>query len=176
MHVLSRDACTAASRTYIDRQPHPLIHTYTHPPTHPLPRRRLQVGIANYAELAKGQMLGGMDGFLKIIFSTEDFRILGVHAIGEGATEIVHIGQVRACGWAGVRATCDGCGGSRRAALVVDRRAWMTQPIHVQNTQVVMAAGGSVKYFVDAVFNYPTLAEAYNVAAQNGLRNMGIFV
>lgn len=92
------------------------------------------MGIANYAELAKGQMLGGMDGFLKIIFSTEDFRILGVHAIGEGATEIVHIGQV------------------------------------------VMAAGGSVKYFVDAVFNYPTLAEAYNVAAQNGLRNMGIFV
>jgi NAD(P) transhydrogenase len=57
-----------------------------------------------------------------------------VHAIGEGATEIVHIGQV------------------------------------------VMAAGGSVHYFVDAVFNYPTLAEAYNVAAHNGLRNMGINV
>jgi NAD(P) transhydrogenase len=62
------------------------------------------VGIANYAELAKGQMLGGMDGFLKIIFSTDDFRILGVHAIGEGATEIVHIGQVRVC----VRACGDG--------------------------------------------------------------------
>jgi len=62
--------------------------------THCLLLRLLQVGIANYAELAKGQMLGGMDGFLKIIFSTEDFRILGVHAIGEGATEIVHIGQV----------------------------------------------------------------------------------
>lgn len=55
------------------------------------------MGIANYAELAKGQMLGGQDGFLKIIFSTEDFRILGVHAIGEGATEIVHIGQVGGC-------------------------------------------------------------------------------
>jgi NAD(P) transhydrogenase len=53
------------------------------------------VGVANYAELAKGQMLGGMDGFLKIIFSPKDFKILGVHAIGEGATEIVHIGQVR---------------------------------------------------------------------------------
>jgi hypothetical protein len=47
---------------------------------------------------------------------------------------------------------------------------------HDRTSQVVMAAGGSVKYFVDAVFNYPTLAEAYNVAAQNGLRNMGIFV
>ncbi|EWM23110.1 soluble pyridine nucleotide transhydrogenase [Nannochloropsis gaditana] len=93
-----------------------------------------EVGIANYKELAKGQMLGGMDGFLKLIFSTEDFRILGVHAIGEGATEIVHIGQV------------------------------------------VMAAGGSVHYFVDAVFNFPTLAEAYNVAAHNGLKNMGINV
>lgn len=42
--------------------------------------------------------------------------------------------------------------------------------------QVVMAAGGSIKYFVEAVFNAPTLAEAYNVAAQNGLRNMGINV
>jgi NAD(P) transhydrogenase len=42
--------------------------------------------------------------------------------------------------------------------------------------QVVMSAGGTIKYFVDTVFNYPTLAEAYNVAAQNGLRNMGIFV
>jgi NAD(P) transhydrogenase len=56
------------------------------------------VGVANYAELAKGQMLGGMDGFLKIIFSPKDFKILGVHAIGEGATEIVHIGQVRGRG------------------------------------------------------------------------------
>lgn len=41
---------------------------------------------------------------------------------------------------------------------------------------MVMSAGGTIKYFVDTVFNYPTLAEAYNVAAQNGLRNMGIFV
>lgn len=68
------------------------VTTHPHSSTHTC----WQVGIANYAELAKGQMLGGMDGFLKIIFSTEDFRILGVHAIGEGATEIVHIGQVRA--------------------------------------------------------------------------------
>jgi NAD(P) transhydrogenase len=39
-----------------------------------------------------------------------------------------------------------------------------------------MSAGGTINYFVDAVFNYPTLAEAYTVAAQNGLRNVGIFV
>ncbi|CAN0128840.1 unnamed protein product, partial [Hapterophycus canaliculatus] len=53
----------------------------------------------------------------------------GVHAFGEGATEIIHIGQ---------------------------------------------ASGGSVDYFRTAVFNYPTLAEAYNVAARDGLRKVGI--
>ena len=46
-------------------------------------------------QLAKGQMLGGADGFLKLIFDTGTLRLLGVHAFGEGATEIVHIGQVR---------------------------------------------------------------------------------
>lgn len=46
-------------------------------------------------QLAKGQMLGGSDGFLKLIFDTSTLKLLGVHAFGEGATEIVHIGQVR---------------------------------------------------------------------------------
>ena len=46
-------------------------------------------------QLAKGQMLGGADGFLKLIFDTSTLKLLGVHAFGEGATEIVHIGQVR---------------------------------------------------------------------------------
>lgn len=91
-----------------------------------------EVGMVRYRELAKGQMLGGMDGFLKIIFSPDDYKILGVHAFGEGATEIVHIGQV------------------------------------------IMTCGGDIRYFRDAVFNYPTLAEAYTVAAQNGLRKLGI--
>lgn len=40
-------------------------------------------------------MLGGADGFLKLIFDTATLKLLGVHAFGEGATEIVHIGQVR---------------------------------------------------------------------------------
>jgi Pyridine nucleotide-disulphide oxidoreductase, dimerisation domain len=47
-------------------------------------------------ELAKGQMLGGADGFLKLIFHTATLKLLGVHAIGDGATEIIHIGQVSA--------------------------------------------------------------------------------
>ena len=49
--------------------------------------------MADYQELAKGQMLGGADGFLKLIFHTETLKLLGVHCIGDGATEIIHIGQ-----------------------------------------------------------------------------------
>ncbi|KAE9041234.1 putative soluble pyridine nucleotide transhydrogenase [Phytophthora rubi] len=89
-----------------------------------------EVGMARYEELARGQMLGGLPGFLKIIFCPETLKILGVHAIGEGATEIIHIGQV------------------------------------------VMSTGGTLEYFRNAVFNYPTLAEAYRVAALNGLRKV----
>lgn len=72
-------------------------------------------------------MLGGKEGFLKILFHPETLEVYGVHAIGDGATEIIHIGQV------------------------------------------AMAMGCSLQYFRDAVFNYPTLAEAYRVAALNGL-------
>ncbi|CAK4072987.1 unnamed protein product [Aphanomyces euteiches] len=89
-----------------------------------------EVGIARYEELAKGQMLGGMPGFLKLIFCPTTLKLLGVHAIGEGATEIIHIGQV------------------------------------------VMSTGGTMDYFRNAVFNYPTLAEAYRVAGLNGLRKV----
>ncbi|KAG6975292.1 hypothetical protein JG688_00002550 [Phytophthora aleatoria] len=89
-----------------------------------------EVGVARYEELARGQMLGGVPGFLKIIFCPDTLKILGVHAIGEGATEIIHIGQV------------------------------------------VMSTGGTLEYFRNAVFNYPTLAEAYRVAALNGLRKI----
>ena len=89
-----------------------------------------EVGVAPYNETAKGQMLGGADGFLKVIYSPVDLKLLGVHAIGEGATEIVHIGQV------------------------------------------ILSAGGTMKDLRDTVFNYPTLAEVYNLAAENGLRNL----
>src|SRR5450631_3589800 len=82
-----------------------------------------EVGIARYAELAKGQMLGDDQGFLKLIFDPTSLKLLGVHIIGDRAAEIVHIGQV------------------------------------------VLAMGGTIEYFRDAVFNYPTLAEAFKVAA-----------
>jgi NAD(P) transhydrogenase len=82
-----------------------------------------EVGIAHYRELARGQILGENHGLVKLIVSSEDGKLLGVHAFGAGATEVVHIGQA------------------------------------------VMGLGGTIDFLVDTVFNYPTLAEAYKVAA-----------
>jgi NAD(P) transhydrogenase len=86
-----------------------------------------EIGVAKYAELAKGQMLGDDQGMLKILFCPETFKIYGVHIIGDRATEIIHIGQ---------------------AAMAFDAR---------------------LHFFRDTVFNYPTMAEAYKVAALDGL-------
>ncbi len=89
-----------------------------------------EVGIAQYRELARGQLLGDDTGMLKLLIHQENRRILGVHVIGTGATELIHIGQA------------------------------------------VMAFEGTIDYFVNSVFNYPTLAEAYKVAALNGLNKL----
>ncbi|HVZ84003.1 MAG TPA: Si-specific NAD(P)(+) transhydrogenase [Terracidiphilus sp.] len=86
-----------------------------------------EVGMAYYREVARGQIRGDTTGRLKLIFHRETRKVLGVHIIGEGAAELVHIGQA------------------------------------------VMTLGGTVDYFVETVFNYPTLAECYKVAAFNGL-------
>lgn len=82
-----------------------------------------EVGVSRYRELARGQIAGETYGMLKILVSTDDLKLLGVHIFGSGATDLVHIGQA------------------------------------------VMGCGGTVEYLVDAVFNYPTLSEAYKVAA-----------
>jgi NAD(P) transhydrogenase len=89
-----------------------------------------EVGIAKYSELAKSMMLGDDAGMLKLLFDPETRKLLGVHALGQRATEIIHIGQA------------------------------------------VLFYGGSVEYFRDTVFNYPTLAEAYKVAALDGLNKL----
>lgn len=89
-----------------------------------------EVGLARYAELAKGQMLGDEDGILKLLFHPETLKLLGVHAIGDQAAEIIHIGQT------------------------------------------ILSTGGTIEYFRDTVFNYPTLAEAYKVAALDGLNKL----
>ncbi|MGD8404484.1 MAG: Si-specific NAD(P)(+) transhydrogenase [Anaerolineales bacterium] len=52
-----------------------------------------EVGIANYREIARGQIIGDETGLLKLIFHLETHELLGVHIIGEGASELVHIGQ-----------------------------------------------------------------------------------
>ncbi|MEM7406244.1 MAG: Si-specific NAD(P)(+) transhydrogenase [Pseudomonadota bacterium] len=50
------------------------------------------VGKARYADNARGQIIGDEDGFLKLVFRTSDMRLMGVHAVGETASELVHIG------------------------------------------------------------------------------------
>ena len=92
-----------------------------------------EVGVAYYREIARGQIRGDTTGRLKLIFHRITHAILGVHIIGEGASELLHIGQA------------------------------------------VMALGGKLDYFVDTVFNYPTLAECYKVAAFNGLNRVTKF-
>jgi len=83
-----------------------------------------EVGVARYREIARGAILGDDSGLLKLLFHREDRKILGVHIIGTGATELVHIGQA------------------------------------------VMAQGpGGLDFLETAVFNYPTFAESYKVAA-----------
>ena len=67
---------------------------------------------------------------LKILFDPKSLKLLGVHAIGENAAEIIHIGQA------------------------------------------VMAYKGKIDYFIDTVFNYPTLAECYKVAALDGINRL----
>jgi NAD(P) transhydrogenase len=86
-----------------------------------------EVGMAYYRETARGQIRGDTTGRLKLVFHRDTRKVLGVHIIGEGAAELVHIGQA------------------------------------------VMVLGGTVDYFIDTVFNYPTLAECYKAAAFNGV-------
>ena len=92
-----------------------------------------EVGIAFYREIARGQIMGDTTGRLKLIFHRESKEILGVHIIGEGAAELIHIGQA------------------------------------------VLSLKGTVDYFVNTVFNYPTLAECYKAAAFNGLNKLSKF-
>ncbi len=90
-----------------------------------------EVGKSSYKEVSRGTILGDSTGFLKMLFHLETREILGVAIIGEGASELVHIGQA------------------------------------------VIGHKGTVDYFVDNVFNYPTLAECYKNAAFDGINRLG---
>lgn len=92
-----------------------------------------EIGKARYKEIARGQIIGDVTGLLKLIFHAETHELLGVHIIGEGSSELIHIGQA------------------------------------------VLSFKGKVDYFIDTVFNYPTLAECYKVAAFDGINRLGMF-
>ncbi len=89
-----------------------------------------ETGVARFRETARGHIMGLSTGFLKMVFSLETRRLLGVHIVGEGATELIHIGQA------------------------------------------VLNLSGTLDYFIENTFNYPTLAEAYKVAALDAWNRM----
>lgn len=82
-----------------------------------------ECGIARFRETSRGHIMGLESGILKLICERESRKLIGVHAIGEGASELIHIGQA------------------------------------------VLNLGGTIDYFVENSFNYPTLAEGYKIAA-----------
>jgi NAD(P) transhydrogenase len=89
-----------------------------------------ECGVARFRETSRGHIMGLSTGFMKVIFALETRRLLGVHIVGEGATELIHIGQA------------------------------------------VLNLGGTLDYFVENTFNYPTLAEAYKIAALDAWNRM----
>ena len=52
------------------------------------------VGRATYLDNPRGRIIGDETGMLKLIFRADDMKLLGVHAIGEQATELIHVGLV----------------------------------------------------------------------------------
>jgi NAD(P) transhydrogenase len=87
----------------------------------------VEVGRAFYRDNARGQIVNDQEGLVKLVFDAKDRKLLGVHILGERATELIHLGQA------------------------------------------VIGFGGTIDYFIDAVFNYPTLSEVYKYAAYDGL-------
>jgi NAD(P) transhydrogenase len=86
-----------------------------------------ETGVAQFDEVAKAQITGDQSGLLKIIVHAETLQLLGIHIVGDNASELVHIGQM------------------------------------------LMMTGGTVETLAKTVFNYPSLAEAYRVAAASAL-------
>ena len=89
-----------------------------------------ECGVARFRETSRGHIMGLHSGMMKMIFSTKTRRLLGVHIVGEGATELIHIGQA------------------------------------------VLNLKGTIDYFIENTFNYPTLAEAYKIAGLDAWNRM----
>jgi len=88
------------------------------------------VGRAFYRQNARGLIIGDSKGLIKLVFERQSLRLLGVHIVGENASELLHVGMM------------------------------------------VMQFEGTISAFIDSVFNFPTLGEAYKYAAYDGLGNL----
>ncbi|HUP61167.1 MAG TPA: Si-specific NAD(P)(+) transhydrogenase [Thermoanaerobaculia bacterium] len=91
---------------------------------------RYETGRAFYRDNARGQIIGDTKGLIKLVFEADTLKLLGVHIVGENASELLHVGMV------------------------------------------VMQFEGTINAFIDCVFNFPTLSEAYKYAAYDGLGNV----
>jgi len=91
-----------------------------------------EVGVARFRETSRGHIMGLESGMMKMLVGLADRKLLGVHIVGEGATELIHIGQA------------------------------------------VINLGGTLDFFVENTFNYPTLAEAYKIAALDAFNRMPV--
>jgi len=89
-----------------------------------------EVGRAYFRNNARGQIIGDTKGMIKLVFDPASLALLGVHIVGENASELVHIGMM------------------------------------------VMQIGGTINAFIDGVFNFPSLSDAYKYAAYDGLGNV----
>ena len=89
-----------------------------------------ECGTARFRETSRGHIMGLSAGMMKMIFALDTRKLLGVHIVGEGATELIHIGQA------------------------------------------VLNLHGTLDYFIENTFNYPTLAEAYKIAALDAWNRM----
>lgn len=87
-------------------------------------------GTSSFDEIARGHISGIQDGLLKLVVGGDNGQVLGVHIVGEGAAELIHIGQI------------------------------------------AILKGMRVEEFVENIFNFPTLAEAYRVAALDALHRL----
>ena len=86
------------------------------------------VGSANFAEVARAHIAGVEEGLLQLICERDSLRILGVQIVGDGATELVHLGQC------------------------------------------AIACSATANFFIEQVFNFPTMTEGYRIAAFDAIK------
>jgi NAD(P) transhydrogenase len=89
-----------------------------------------EIGVSRFATNSRAVIAGTTDGLCKLVFRRADRVLLGVHLLGEAATELVHQGQA------------------------------------------VLRLGGTIDYFIQAVYNVPSQSEAYKYAAYDGLQRL----